>query len=319
MNGDIAGFLAVSNLEEAEDLVPGRTPAVNRLMRRCWPGDVDLVFREYDHELAAQLSAPSRQLATTEQGLRLSISASPLVSQVLEFVPGPLLFGWPARRDATGKRSCWSTAEELVADLQDRVSLLVDGGAIADHAPRTTIHITNDDCQLQPGGALSPEDIRHMRAIRVLFVCTGNTCRSPMAEGIFRKAMADRLQCAVEDLSESGVIASSAGLAAMPGAPASREAIDVNRPHGIDLGMHASQPLTSVMLAQADCVFTMTSGHRNAILRSHPHLADVIQLLSRRGQDVLDPMGFTQEAYEECRAEIAESVEVIADQISRIL
>src|SRR5262249_43476051 len=95
----------------------------------------------------------------------------------------------------------------------------------------------------------------------ILFVCTGNTCRSPLAQAMCARLLADRLGCEPADLPARGFSVQSAGLAAMIGAEATAEAVAVAREMGADLSGHKSQPLTRELLAQTDLLFTMTQAH----------------------------------------------------------
>jgi protein-tyrosine-phosphatase len=131
----------------------------------------------------------------------------------------------------------------------------------------------------------------------VLFICTGNTCRSPMAEALFRKAVAGR-----EDFSVS-----SAGVAASKGTPASRETLNVLKKRGAPLADFKSRPVSEEILAQATHVFAMTEGHLAALEAYFPQHSDKFFLVrefsgitdKRQGVNVPDPIGMGPAAYEE--------------------
>ena len=102
----------------------------------------------------------------------------------------------------------------------------------------------------------------------ILFVCTGNTCRSPLAAALARAY---------------GVDAQSAGLSAYPGDPASSQAARVARLYGADLSGHRARQVTREMVDQADAIFVMTPGHRAALCALFPQA--IIDILPTRGLD----------------------------------
>ena len=131
-----------------------------------------------------------------------------------------------------------------------------------------------------------------------LFVCTGNTCRSPMAEGIFRH---------MADAHHREYRISSAGICAS-GAPASENAIAAMQEIGIDLRAHRSAPITEEKIKNADCILTMTKAHRQMLCNAFSMYADKISTLSAWGgedTDVSDPYGGTLLDYQRCRDQIA--------------
>ena len=96
----------------------------------------------------------------------------------------------------------------------------------------------------------------------------------------------------------------------------SPEGVALLERRGIDLGRHASQPLTEQLLNFSDHVYTMTHSHREAILRFRPDLAERVELLSRNGRDVVDPIGGGMGEYERCEAEIEENLHLILESHS---
>lgn len=148
--------------------------------------------------------------------------------------------------------------------------------------------------------------------MNILFVCTGNTCRSSMAEGMLRDMLKKK---GIDDINVS-----SAGIAAIPGSRASLNAIRVMQKRGIDLSGHRARRLDEDMLKQADLLLTMTEGHKIAIQAAEPAVWNKIYTLKEyaglEGMDIRDPYGGSEADYESCLSEIEKALVILISKLT---
>jgi protein-tyrosine phosphatase len=299
--------VAVRGPGPARDWAPGLGPIGRRLTRRLWPGPLALEAAA-EGGLARRLPEPVRRALCPSGTLRLRTPAHAAVQQVLARLDGPLLLAdLPPVENGVGPGE--------LAGAVGGVDLVLAAGPWRPGPGVTVVRCHGDDWELVAEGAVSAEELRRQSACLVVFLCTGNTCRSPLAEALCKRRLAERLRCAVADLPAHGFCVVSAGLAAYPGAGAAEEAVAVARAYGADLDGHRSRPLTADLAAQADHLLAMTHSHLQALVEHFPRLAARPGLLSPDGDDIADPIGHDQSVYEACSRAIWDSLDVLVERL----
>jgi protein-tyrosine phosphatase len=306
--------LAIGSAAEARDWVPDMSLLGRRLARRCWPGPLTLVFEGgVSQGLASRLPESVRRAVMPAGTLGLRVPAHDAILQVLRHLAGPLVL---SSANASGAAPA-TTAEQVLKAVGDRVDLVINDGPCHYAQASTVVQVNGSEFRVLREGVLTAQALARLAPCLIVFVCTGNTCRSPLAEVLCKKLLADRLGCTVEDLPGRGFLVLSAGLAAMMGGPAAPEADRVARELGADLSGHCSRPLTADLVVQADEVITMTRSHQLAVARQFAGVGPRPRFLGGDGPDVADPIGCDQDVYRRCAQEILRHLETLVPELQQ--
>ncbi|MFH0965086.1 MAG: L-threonylcarbamoyladenylate synthase [Planctomycetota bacterium] len=182
------------------------------------------------------------------------------------------------------------SAQEVLRYYDGALRCVVDGGRAAVGRASTVVAFEGEQWEILREGALPRSEIRRTVNVNVLFVCEGNTCRSPLAAALFRKLLAARLGVIPDDLEDRGFTVESCGMAASPGMRVSEYAEDVAREAGLDLSAHRSQEVSLLLLKRADVIFTMTRRELENVLARLPEASRTARMIDTGG-DIPDPIG----------------------------
>lgn len=264
-----------------------------RLLHKLFPGPVSLQFEvtaERQAEVARELGVGVEEIYDNGS-ITLRCPSDLIFSDVVGEVKAPVVV---RRAGADEQAQQPRFAQE---EWGGQVDLIFDCGPTRYAKPSTLVKVRADSYEIARAGVFDQRIIDRLLKTTVLFVCSGNTCRSPMAEAITRKLLSEKLGVGPEELEKKGLNVISAGSFAFPGAKASAPAVEAMKHMGADLSKHRSRPLSVELIHQADHIFTMGRSHKQAVLSLVPSAAEKVATLDP-DRDIEDPIGGDVELYE---------------------
>lgn len=285
----------IEKMRELADRIPDFT---FKLTEKFWPGPLTLILYGKHNDKTIGFRFPKHRVA-------LGIINE---SRAIVGATSANISNLPAAK----------SADEVLTHFNGLIDMIVDGGAVGG-MESTILDLTCFPPKIIREGAVGQElrqalsEILKVKTKTILLVCTGNSCRSPMAKGYLRHILRER--------NDIDII--SAGTAAPSGRRATPEAIKVMADVGVDISGHLVRRLSDEMIHKADLILVMEEAHKEEILKRVPEAKGKVYLLKEFGReekilnqqedlDIADPIGKPLEFYQKCFTIIKEELERIA-------
>ncbi|MDD5327950.1 MAG: L-threonylcarbamoyladenylate synthase [Phycisphaerae bacterium] len=306
--------LHIGQKTDVEKYVPAIGLRARKLINKVWPGPLTIVFELTDGDIKKQRKKFKKEVLEylyKDNSIGIRCPDNVIAAELLQATNNPVV---APSANLTGQSPA-TDAEQVLAQFSGQIDLLLDGGPCKYKKSSTVVKMGKKGLEVLRQGVYSRDELEAASKVSFLFVCTGNTCRSAMAEGIFGKKLAEKLGCEVDRLGEKGYKVSSAGVAGMSGFPASAEAITACAAKGIDIKAHQSRALTRQLIEESDFIFVMTRMHREQVLSIEPTAADKCMLL-KGSREVADPIGLGQKTFNDCAKSIEEAIKERVGEIA---
>jgi len=285
--------LLIADKSKIEDFAMKIPVAAYKLMDKFWPGPLTLVLQSSKSGTIG-IRMPDEKIA-------LSVITH---AQVPVACPSANISGSPAPK----------TFQDAIKDLEGKVDFAIDSGPTRLQVESSVVDLSKGELKISRESALTKEEIEKVvNTKQILFICTGNSCRSVMAEAMLKKILKEKNKRNIE--------VSSAGIMMLAGIEVSSGTKEVLGKEGIDVSGHYSRRLTKDMAHKSDLILVMERMHEEAVLKIAPDVKNRLFLLKEFAKiddsdlNIPDPIGRSPEFYEKVGAVIKEAVERVSNLI----
>jgi len=280
-------------------------PRARWLTAKAWPGPITLLLETGGKLADAKLRRVKglyKQI-THDHVIGIRCPDEPVARRMLRAVDGPVVAPSANPAGAPSPRN----ADDVLHALRGQIDLLIDSGPSRFGKDSSIVRIDRYGWSLVRKGVYDERMLSRFMRKKIGFVCTGNTCRSPMAAALAKQFLAEQFGCKVSDLRGQGLEVVSAGVVASNGQPATPEAIHAVRQRGGDISHHKSRKLTVDLIKSCDLLFCMTASHVSEAKRLAGDADTTICLLDEQWE-APDPIGGGMDVYERTAGRLDEAV-----------
>jgi len=295
-------ILFIKDPKELAGIVRQVPEYAGKLIDAYWPGPLTMVFSASDRV---------KKWGLDKNGtIGIRIPKHPALQIILGQLDCPLA---TTSANVSGiQESC--NVGQVMESFKDPVDLILDGGELPRCRPSTVLDLSREHPVILRRGDIGRRELSELLQlpvkqdkVEVLFVCTGNTCRSPMAEGYLKHILPKQWR--------DRVTVRSCGTRALPGMPATDKGQETAKKCGFDLSGHQSRTLTDSLMKQSDIIIALEEGHRQDARKLFPKAQ--VDLLSVDG--VPDPIGGTLDDYAKTLELIKREMPDVLEKIKEIL
>jgi protein-tyrosine phosphatase len=305
-NPDKRYTLHIGEKVDVKKYVPTLRLNAQKLIQNAWPGPLTIVFELEEKDVYKQQKSLEIDLFEnlyTDNSIGIRCPDNLIAANLLRLTSTPVV----APSANVSSQSPAVDADQVLAQLSGQIELLLDAGPCKYKKSSTVVKMGKRGLEILRHGVYSQTELEALLEVKFLFVCTGNTCRSPMAEGMFRKYLAEKLQCNLDELERIGYKVRSAGIIGSAGFPATAESVTACAAKGIDIKAHRNKGLTNELIRESDIIFVMERLHRDRIIGLEPKAANRCLLLAGN-KEIPDPIGHPQKYYNTCAKLIEKAV-----------